>query len=163
MAKRKFLVDGIYSYLGKAHDENTGADITISINLNGKVCEASTEIKTKDNAGQEAWDWAQSHWDEFADRNGPITHTVIDGVVFEIPTELRWICVTGVMDMKGNLLPIKAPVYKKPKNPPSEKVGYYKAPNKSKPKPVSPKPKPATISSYEEFKAAKVKKAMTEE
>jgi hypothetical protein len=99
--KRKVVLDCTLEYV-IPKDVNTnfsGGWIKVD-----RMVPVAAEYKTKDNVGGEVWDWAQSHWDEFLDAAGP--EVVIDDVTY--PTELRWCCVTGVLDAKGkNHLPIK--------------------------------------------------------
>jgi hypothetical protein len=115
------------------------------------------EVKSKDNAGGEAWDWAQGHWPEFLDEAGPVI--VIDGV--EVPTTLRWCCVTGVEDKKGNQLPIAEPVRKKKKTKKATPHGGVAFKEKSKrvdkPKRAAPREKSALEEMAEKADIQKVK------
>jgi hypothetical protein len=108
MAKRKVLVEALVDYIYRYY--KTGEEhITGRLKVNGLKTLVEIDLKSKKNAGGEAWDWAQSHWDEFLDEEGPeVQITLSDGKIVTVPTTLRWACVTGVYGAKGGELPIES-------------------------------------------------------
>jgi hypothetical protein len=134
MAKKKFIVEAICSvYLkgpGQSHGEfKIYRDFTVT-----------GEYTNKANMGAELWEWAQSNWPEFTDKD--ITFEV-EGV--ELTCPLRWVCVNGVKDMKGQPMAFWDTVFsrkkkrsKSKKATPSLQMKTTKAPPKKK---APPKPK----------------------
>lgn len=112
MAKRKVWVESISRYVGAIH--SGGVLYEVDIKLNGDMNQAEIDIKNKNNAGGQAWDWATSHWDEVIPEDGP---NVLVGDQ-PVSTKLRWACITGVYsDKKGkNHLPISEVGYKSGQN-----------------------------------------------
>jgi len=114
--------------------------------------------------GNETWTWAQSHWPDFIAEEGPTI--IIDEV--EIPSILRWCCVTGVKGLNNNDLPFadvkweKKEPTRKYNAPASKHTKTPKTPNKF-PAPVPPPTRKTEVTDFETYKADKIKKAMEEE
>lgn len=162
MAKTKALVETICNYFVEVTEDG----ITYGVGLKAAPQRFPVEFNVKDkaNAGGEIWDWATRHWDEFIPEDGrPVT--MKNGA--ELIPKLRWACIIGVYNMKGELLPVKQEprAYKtkttKPKNTYSRKS---KAVGKSTYKEASKKAKKkAEVYDFESFKQNKIEKAMTAE
>ena len=74
-----------------------------------KDYEVEAEASNSKNSGGEIWEWAQSHWPEFAEEDQDIE---VGGGT--IKGQLRWICVRGVKNAaNGASLPIQDE-YKRP-------------------------------------------------
>jgi hypothetical protein len=109
MAKKKVMIEALVDYIYRYFDKSTKQQITGRLKINGLKTVVEVDVKSKKNAGGEAWDWAQSHWDEFLDEKGPsVTVDLGDGESITIPTTLRWACVTGVYGAKGGDLPMES-------------------------------------------------------
>jgi hypothetical protein len=109
MAKCKFWVETITEYIAKVHDPEIDRLYEVRLKVNGDMHLATAELKSTKNKGGLAWDWAQSHWDEFIPEEGPpLSIDCGDGVTRTFPTELRWACVQGVYadEQKERHLPI---------------------------------------------------------
>lgn len=127
MGKRKIIVESITKYIF-SHQQKDGTIFSGSFDINGNYNTATVEIRSKTNSGGEAWDWAQSHWDEFIPEVGPpVTLDLGDGETLTIPSTLRWACVQGVYDTKMKHLPIEEVRYQTGKN-----KGYAKAKKKAR-------------------------------
>lgn len=128
MSKRKVRVEALVDYIYRYFDKGTGQQVTGRLKINTVDTVVEVDVKSKKNVGGEAWDWAQSHWDEFLDEQGPpITVDRGDGVTITIPTTLRWACVTGVYGVKGGDLPMESVSWKTGQN-----RGYAAAKKKEK-------------------------------
>lgn len=128
MAKRKIIVETLTHYIFR-HQRKDGTIYEGTLKINGDYNTAEVDIiKTKNNAGGEAWDWAQKSWPEFIEEEGPsITVDLGDGESLTIPSTLRWACVSGVYDMKMNHLPIQEVSYSTSRN-----TGYAKTQKKKR-------------------------------
>jgi hypothetical protein len=99
MAKRKVWVESISRYIGKIFVDDVLYEVDVKIN--GDMNQAEIDITNKNNAGGQAWDWANGNWDEFVPKDGPDVVVWVKTPI-EIPTKLRWVCITGVYaDKKG--------------------------------------------------------------
>jgi hypothetical protein len=117
MSKRKFVVEALVDYIYRYFEKGQREHLAGNLKINGMQVPIEVDVKSNQNAGGEAWDWAQSHWDEFLDKNGPeITVTLSDGSTVVVPTTLRWACVTGVYGPKGGDVPIESVSYNTGKN-----------------------------------------------
>ena len=123
MAKRKVWVESITRYIGSIHVDDVLYEVDIKIN--GDMNQAEVDIKGKNNAGGQAWDWANGNWDEFIPEDGPAV-VVWQGegkkaIPIEIPTKLRWACISGVYadEKRAKHLPISEVGHKSGQN-----VGY---------------------------------------
>jgi len=97
MAKCKFWVETITEYIAKVHDPEIDRLYEVRLKVNGDMHLATADLKSTKNKGGLAWDWAQSHWDEFIPEKGPpFSIDCGDGVTRTFPTELRWACVQGI-------------------------------------------------------------------
>lgn len=123
MAKRKIIVETLTHYIFRHQmEDGTIYEGTLKINGDYNIAEGVI-LKSNNNAGGEAWDWAQKNWPEFIEEEGPsITVDLGDGESLTIPSTLRWACVSGVYDMKMNHLPIQEVNYSTGRN-----TGYAKA------------------------------------
>ena len=137
MAKCKFWVETITEYIGKVHDSELDRLYEIRLKVNGDMHLATADLPaSKNNKGGLAWDWAQSHWDEFIPEEGPpVSIDCGDGVTRTIPTELRWACVQGVYadEQKEKHLPINEVTGKAARNSNYARAGTAKR-GKSTPK-----------------------------
>ena len=90
------------------------------------------EYTNPKNIGGEAWEWAQSHWDEFTP----------DELKFKLGGAMvkgnrQWVCVIGVSNAKGKPLPFVETKWTSKK---TKKKGSWDTGAKKKKK-ASPKPK----------------------
>lgn len=117
MSKRKVCVEVIVDYIYRYYDKPERKIYTGGLKINGVRTIIEVDVKSKKNVAGEAWDWAQSHWDEFLDEQGPsLTITLKDGTDISVATTLRWACVTGVEGPKGEDLPLESVSYRTGKN-----------------------------------------------
>lgn len=133
------------------------------------------KIKSMKNIGGEIWDWAQSHWDEFLEEDGP--EVTVGGITRT--SILKWCCVGGILDAKGeDYLNIETKTwasYATPKSKHRPRKSQVKRTNKPKkqarsntgtnhtPEGCDSSSKGKALPTVEEYMAEKVKKTMLEE
>lgn len=177
MAKRKVLIETVNNYHGLVHgEESDWIAYEVMLKLNGIRFEAEVEVTSKDNPGGQVWDWATSNWDKFISKDGPTVRVLVEGAEVDVATELRWACITGVYNTKGQPLAIKQISYKssetrayakgerekrgKKLEPVEVKAEYKEA---KKPDRNSPPKPPAEVFDFEGYKQEKIRKALEEE
>lgn len=162
MAKTKALVEAICSYFVDIVED--GITYSIGVKTSAEKFPVEFNVKDKANAGGEIWDWATRHWDEFIPEGGrPVT---LKGGEEVVPV-LRWACIIGVYNTKGELLPVKPEPRKYPPKSTKSKApatNKPKAAGKSTYKPGAKKEKKkADVFDFESYKEEKVRKAMEAE
>lgn len=177
MAKRKVLIETINNYHGMVHSEETDwIAYEVMLKVNGNRFQATVDVTSKDNPGGQVWDWATENWDQVVPLDGPTVKVMVEGNMVDVPTKLKWACITGVYDSSGKALEVKAiksntsktRAYAKGakeqrgyKLPPAEVIDTNKKFNK-RPTPTAPEKK-ADVLDFETYKQEKIKQALTEE
>jgi len=106
MSKQKVIVETITNYTFR-HQKPDGTVFEGTLKVNGEYYKVEVNVKNIKNVGGEAWDWAQTHWDEFIPAEGPPLIIEEGEDKLTIPTSMRWACVSGVYDPEMNHLPIE--------------------------------------------------------
>lgn len=136
MPKRKVYVEAIVEgVINQDEPENHDDNCVIRgwIKHYKAIFEINFEVKNTKNSGGEAWDWAQKNWPEFIPEEYPFPVIDSEGNMVTVMGKLRWACVTGVLNKKGDPLPI------------AEDHGRTKKTTKKKAKKKAPKAKPVPL------------------
>lgn len=64
------------------------------------------EVENPKNSGGEIWEWAQKNWPDLIDNSEMDLYVVVEDETLPIPLNIRWICITGVLNKNGDSLPI---------------------------------------------------------